>query len=101
VEHLFDEKDLIYSRLCLGRKKPFRRARHGKGCPYLAPSGCRLEPQERPFICHRYICQRLEEEMTKEDPGLMKKLNDTLRHLEGLRSRLWEAYLDSEKASHP
>jgi hypothetical protein len=98
VEHLFDEKDVIYAGFHLGRKRPLKRVRKGKGCPYLTPSGCRLEPKERPFVCHRYVCQRLGEQMQQQDPALRRRLEEKLRYLEGLRSRLWEAYLETGMA---
>ena len=96
VQHLFDERDLIFARvLCrpdLGR----RRFRRQKGCAFLLTEGCGLQPLSRPFICHRYLCPTLKALISSQTPGLLDELVDKLSVLEQLRSKLFECYL-----SHP
>jgi hypothetical protein len=93
VEHLFDEKDVIYAKVFLGQDVPRRKRKRNGGCPFLSARGCRLAPQVRPFACHRYLCSELEEEMTRKDPGLPQILNKKFRALEALRGQLWREYL--------
>jgi hypothetical protein len=60
VHYLFSEKDLIFLRLS-GRSPRWRRdVFRKKGCWFLGEDGCTLDPEERPFICLRHICSRLE-----------------------------------------
>ena len=96
VQHLFDEKDMIFARVSRGVRKPQRRLKRGKGCPFLSENGCRLPPGDRPYICHRYICSRLEEGMVRVDPGRLRILGQKFRRLEELRGQLWCAYLEAE-----
>ncbi|MBW1896301.1 MAG: hypothetical protein JRI47_04525 [Deltaproteobacteria bacterium] len=95
VSYLFDEKDVIFARV-LGRNGARGRKRRTTeaGCPYLSPTGCRLTPHIRPFTCHRYLCETLKQEMTKQDAALVSTLEQKFRILEELRVRLWGAYVE-------
>ena len=93
VEHLFDEKDMIYARVFLGREVPRRKQKSDGGCLFLSAEGCRLAPEARPFACHRYLCSELEAEMTRREPGLTRILNKKFRAVEALRGQLWKEYL--------
>ena len=93
VEHLFDEKDVIYARVFLGQEVPRRRQNRGAGCAFLSANGCRLAPEVRPFACHRYLCSALEAEMMQKEPGLPQVLNKKFRAVEALRGQLWREYL--------
>ncbi|MGD8228585.1 MAG: hypothetical protein PVI20_12460 [Desulfobacteraceae bacterium] len=93
VEHLFDERDVIYARVLLGRDVPRRKQKGNGGCSFLSGRGCRLAPEVRPFACHRYLCSELEEEMRRKEPELPQILNKKFRALEALRGQLWKEYL--------
>jgi hypothetical protein len=93
VEHLFDEKDMIYARVFLGQDVPRRKQRRNGGCAFLSAKGCRLTPEARPFACHRYLCSKLEAGMARKEPGLPEILNKKFRALEALRGQLWKEYL--------
>lgn len=50
VHYLFNENDMIFLRLS-GRKHKWRRENFKqKGCWFLHPAGCILDPESRPFI---------------------------------------------------
>ena len=69
VHYLYSEKDVLFLRLS-GRQLRWRRETlKRKGCWFLGPDGCMLDPKSRPFICHSYVCPELEQEMEKEAPG--------------------------------
>lgn len=36
------------------------------GCVFRGPTGCSLEPEDRPSICLRYLCLELREELRAE-----------------------------------
>lgn len=93
VEHLFDEKDMIYAKVFLGQDVPRRKKKGSGGCAFLSANGCRLEPEVRPFACHRYLCSELEAEMTRKEPALPQILNKKFRAVEALRGQLWREYL--------
>jgi hypothetical protein len=93
VEHLFDEKDMIYAKVFLGQNVPRRKQKSIGGCAFLCANGCRLAPEARPFACHRYLCSELEAEMTRKEPGLPQILNKKFRAVEVLRGQLWREYL--------
>ena len=93
VEHLFDEKDMIYAKVFLGQEVPRRKEKRSVGCPFLSAKGCRLAPEVRPFACHRYLCSELEAEMTRKEPWLPQILNKKFRAVEALRGQLWREYL--------
>ncbi len=93
VEHLFDEKDMIYAKGFLGQDVPRRKQKRNGGCAFLSADGCRLAPEVRPFACHRYLCSELEAEMTRKEPGLTQILNKKFRAVEALRGELWKEYL--------
>ena len=93
VEHLFDEKDMIYAKVFLGQDVPRRKKKSSRGCAFLSANGCRLEPEVRPFACHRYLCSELEAEMTRKEPALPQILTKKFRAVEALRGQLWREYL--------
>ena len=94
VHYLFDEKDILYLRLS-GREKRWRReAFTKKGCWFLGPTGCSLDPQSRPFICHSYICPDLKDEIRRDNPVLLADLEAKFKIISTLRSQLWSEYLD-------
>jgi hypothetical protein len=93
VEHLFDEKDMIYAKVFLGQDVPRRKQKRSKGCAFLSANGCRLAPEVRPFACHRYLCSELKAEMTRREPALPQILNKKFRAVEALRGKLWREYL--------
>lgn len=89
VRYLFSDKDILFLNLS-GRKARWRRENlKKKGCWFLGPAGCILEPIFRPFICHRYICIDLETEMNRHDPGLITVLREKFRVIDMLRSQMW------------
>jgi hypothetical protein len=85
VSRLFDEKDPIVIGM---NGVPSWSHKGKKGCPHLSTTGCLLEPNTRPFTCHRYLCPELKEEMIREDPGLVSLLERKYRTLEQLRAEL-------------
>ena len=93
VDHLFDEKDVIYAKVFMGQDVPRRKQKRNGGCSFLTKEGCRLAPQVRPFACHRYLCPQLEAEMMRKAPGLPQILNQKIRAVEALRGQLWKEYL--------
>jgi hypothetical protein len=96
VHYLFSEKDILYLKLS-GHKQRWRReAFTRKGCWFLGPTGCLLDPGSRPFICHSYICADLEEAIRKDDPGALDQLRETFRVIGLLRARMWSEYLDEQ-----
>ncbi len=102
---IFDEKDIIFARVFLKREITRRGLIRKRGCPFLSPTGCRLEPKSRPFACHRYLCPSLKEKMAQQEPGLIKGLNQRFCTLEDLRGRLWKEYLvalpEADGHKHP
>lgn len=92
VQYLYDEKDIIFAKVLRGNSVP-RRKHRGKGCQFLSPTGCLLTPQARPFICHRYLCSKLQDKMDRQDPKLLPMMNKKIRTLEDLRVQLWREYL--------
>jgi hypothetical protein len=93
VQHLFDERDLIFARVLCRPEMTRRRSRKQKGCAFLLADGCGLQPLSRPFICHRYLCPALKEAISCQAPVLLDDLIQKLSALEGLRSKLFECYL--------
>ncbi len=100
VQHLFDEKDVIFAKVLAEQDLPGRRRRGNGGCPFLLPVGCLLRPKVRPFTCHRYICSELGREMTRKEPGLPQRLHQKFRILEDLRGQLWCEYLSTRLEVH-
>jgi hypothetical protein len=98
VGRLFDEKDIIFAKVWGRDGVPTKKRKGKRGCPFLSPTGCLLTPKIRPFTCHRYLCSRLEEEMAESDPGLVRRLTEGFRALEGLRAKLWKEYLKAQDA---
>ena len=96
VQYLFDERDIIFARV-LGRNGVPRRRYNAKGCPFLSATGCLLAPKARPFVCNRYLCSKLKEEMARQDPALLPVMSEKIRILEDLRGRLWVEYLKGEE----
>jgi hypothetical protein len=92
VQYLFDERDIIFAKV-LGRNGVPRRRHNSKGCSFLSATGCLLAPKVRPFVCHRYLCSKLREEMARQDARLLFVMSKKIRILEDLRGRLWEEYL--------
>jgi hypothetical protein len=94
VHYLFTEKDILYLKLS-GQKQRWRReAFTKKGCWFLAPTGCSLDFNSRPFICHTYICPDLEAAIREGEPNVMDELRETFRVIGMLRSQMWAEYLD-------
>jgi hypothetical protein len=93
VGHLFDEKDMIYAKVFLGKDVPRIKKKDSRGCPFLSVNGCHLAPEVRPFACHRYLCSELEAEMASKEPALPQILNKKFRAVEALRGQLWKEYL--------
>jgi hypothetical protein len=101
VHYLYSEKDVLFLRLS-GRQLKWRRETlKRKGCWFLGPDGCMLDPKSRPFICHSYVCSELEQEMEKEAPGLLAALREKFRAIEELRAQLWTAYLERRLTETP
>ena len=94
VSYLFGEKDILFLKLT-GKKERWRKnGIRKKGCGFLGPFGCTLEPVSRPFICHHYICHDLEREMKRSESGLFPLLQEKFKTIEKLRSQIWAEYLD-------
>ena len=98
VGFLFDEKDMIFAKVSGRGGVPARKRKGKKGCPFLSSFGCLLTPKSRPFTCHRYLCDRLKEEMAKCEPELVNRLTRKFRRLEELRGKLWTEYLQAQGA---
>jgi hypothetical protein len=96
VQYLFDERDIIFAKV-LGRNGVPSRRHNAKGCPFLSATGCLLAPKARPFVCHRYLCSKLKEEMARQDARLLPEMSRKIRILEDLRGRLWGEYLKGEE----
>ncbi len=94
VHYLFAEKDILYLKLSGGKQEWRREAFTKKGCWFLGPTGCSLDLNSRPFICHTYICPDLETAIRAGDPGVMTELRETFRVIGMLRSQMWSEYLD-------
>ena len=94
VHYLYTEKDILYLRLS-GVKQRWRgKGFMKKGCWFLGPKGCSLDPLSRPFICHSYICPDLEAAIRETAPELMDELRETFRIVGLLRGQMWAEYLD-------
>lgn len=94
VNFLFCEKDILFFKLS-GRQTRWRReASKKKGCRFLGPGGCILDPKSRPFTCHRYICPDLEKEIKKQQPDLCIALEQKFKSIDKLRSQMWAEYLE-------
>ncbi|MCP4579647.1 MAG: hypothetical protein GY846_25530 [Deltaproteobacteria bacterium] len=94
VGYLFGEKDILFLKLT-GRKEKWRKnGIRKKGCRFVGPFGCTLEPGSRPFICHHYICSDLEAEMKRSESGLLPLLQEKFKTINMLRSQMWAEYLD-------
>jgi len=94
VNYLFCEKDILFFKLS-GRKPQKRReASKMNGCRFLGPAGCILDPESRPFSCHRYICAALEKEIKNRKPDLLAGLKEKFKIIDELRSQLWAEYLE-------
>ena len=99
VAYLYSDKDILFLKLS-GKKQPRKRQLPGrKGCGFLGPSGCILDFLSRPFICHKYICTDLETAINREEPELLKILEDKFILIDEMRSRLWSEYLDNTMAA--
>lgn len=96
VQYLFDERDIIFARV-LGRNGVPRTRYNGKGCPFLSATGCLVAPKARPFVCHRYLCSKLREKITRQDTRLLPVISRKIRILEDLRGRLWGEYLKGKE----
>lgn len=95
VGYLFGEKDILFLKLT-GRTERWRKnGIRKKGCGFLGPLGCTLEPGSRPFICHHYICHDLEGEMERSQSRLLPLLKEKFETIHMLRSQMWAEYLDT------
>ena len=95
VKYLFDEKDRIFAMVFREKNVFQKKVRGRKGCSFLTSIGCRLDPKERPFICNRYLCSKLKNEMYSKNPQLLKILDEKFRMIDDLRGQLWSRYLDT------
>ncbi len=95
VQHLFDEKDRIFAIVFREQNMLQKKVRGRDGCSFLTPKGCRLHPKVRPFICHRYLCSRLKNEIYKPKPELLQILDEKFRIIDHLRGQLWSLYLET------
>ncbi len=50
-------------------------------CPFLGPSGCRLEPARRPFNCVTFNCEAIEDRLCDADRSAFYRLEKELRCL--------------------
>ena len=94
VNFLFCEKDILFFKLSGRRPRWRREASKKKGCRFLGPDGCILDPKSRPFTCHRYICPDLEKEIKKQQPDLCIALEKKFKAIDELRSQMWAVYLE-------
>ena len=94
VNFLFCEKDILFFKLSGRRSRWRREASKKKGCRFLGPDGCILDPKSRPFTCHRYICPDLEKEIKKQQPDLCIALEKKFKAIDELRSQMWAVYLE-------
>jgi len=96
VHYLFNEKDILFLKLS-GRKSRWRRELFTrKGCWFLGEQGCTLDPEQRPFICHTYICDNLKTAMSRHDSELPGFLAEKFKVIGEMRSQLWAEYLDEK-----
>jgi len=95
VQHLFDEKDRIFAMVFREQNKFQKKVGGIDGCSFLTPKGCRLQPKERPFICHRYLCASLKNEICKQKPELLEILDKKFKAMDELRGQLWSMYLET------
>ena len=96
VHYLFNEKDILFLKLS-GRKHRWRRKNVAKkGCWFLGEQGCTLDPEQRPFICHTYICDNLKTDMSRHDSELPGFLEGKFKVIGEMRSQLWAEYLDEK-----
>lgn len=88
VHYVYNRTDIAFLRLS-GRKRKWPRSAFLKeGCWFLGAAGCLLDPVSRPFLCHRYLCPDLENEMHGKSPGLVATLQAKFKTIEALRCRL-------------
>jgi hypothetical protein len=96
VHYLFNEKDILFLKLSRRKQKWRRESLKKNGCWFLGPHGCILESKSRPFICHRYLCQKMESKIRSEEPEILSILNERFKSIDALRSRMWSEYLDDK-----
>ena len=99
VQYLFDEKDRIFAMVCYGQDMFRKKVKGRDGCSFLTPKGCRLQLKERPFMCHRYLCARLKDEMYAQNPEVLQILDEKFRIIDDLRGHLWRLYLETLRPS--
>src|SRR5262249_35227729 len=71
TEEIFSDAEVASLRLSgttAGRLSPPPPSDHA-GCAFRGPSGCSLEPEDRPSLCVGYICQELKAELQRLDNG--------------------------------
>jgi hypothetical protein len=62
------------------------------GCAFRGPTGCSLEPVDRPALCVRFACRELEAELRatgrwSEVRALTRRLEETMRRFSDTRGR--------------
>ena len=88
VHYVYSRDDRRYLRM-LGKNPPWTgKAFLSPGCWFLGSCGCRIEPEVRPMLCHRYLCDDLKKEMTRRDPRLVDSLYENFKRIETLRREL-------------
>jgi hypothetical protein len=95
VGYLYSDKDIIF--LKFSGRKTVRKTKGGskKGCRFLSPRGCLLDPLSRPFICHKYICSELQTLISEDNPEILCELEEKFKIIDEMRSWMWSEYLDS------
>ena len=88
VHYVYNTKDILFLRLSKRWLVWKRDLLTNKGCWFLGEKGCIIDPVSRPFICHTYICQDLEAEMKRRDPGLTAVLNEKFKIIGRMRTQL-------------
>lgn len=97
TEDLFTDDDLAALKLSGTTPSQFRAPSSDfAGCAFRGPSGCSLDPGDRPNLCVRFICRTLEVELRergdlREVRQLERRLEQVFERFSALRSAELEA----------
>ena len=72
-------------------------AQQGERCRYSTPEGCRLEREQRPYVCTWYLCPA-QTELLRQQPATMQEVTSSLQQIKRLRRLMEQAFI---RAGYP
>jgi len=91
VRYVYSGADIRFLTLAGRKRKWSGKAFLEKGCWFLGPSGCTVDPVSRPLLCHSYLCPELEAEIRRHAPCQLTAMMRKFKRIAKLRRRLYDS----------